>query len=147
MKDKPAKKVKGLLSDFRQFAVKGNMVDMAVAVIIGGAFGSIVNSLVNNILMPLLGVLTGGINFTSLSITLSSATEDAPIVLAYGLFIQNIINFLIISFSVFMFVKIITWLRSLPQKPEAVPSEPTPDPAEDIQLLTEIRDLLKERHN
>lgn len=122
-----------MLKEFRDFINRGNVIDLAVAVIIGGAFGAIVTSLVNDIIMPLVGVIMGGINFTGLAITV----KDAQVL--YGNFIQAIVNFLIIAFVVFLIVRQINKLK----KP-APPPEPAAPP-EDITLLREIRDLLKNR--
>ncbi len=133
----------GLLSEFKNFAVKGNMIDMAVGIIIGAAFGKIVSSLVSDIIMPPIGLLVGGVNFTDLTLTLKEAVGDVPAVTwNYGNFIQVIIDFLIVAWAVFMFVKAI----SLAKKKEEVAETPAPEPPapgkEEI-LLTEIRDLLK----
>ena len=122
-----------MLKEFRDFINRGNVIDLAVAVIIGGAFGAIVTSLVNDIIMPLVGVIMGGINFTGLAITV----KDAQVL--YGNFIQAIVNFLIIAFVIFLIVRQINKLK----KP-APPPEPAAPP-EDITLLREIRDLLKNR--
>lgn len=121
--------------EFREFLNRGNVVDLAVAVIIGGAFGAIVKSLVDDIIMPLVGVLLGGIDFSSLSATVG----DAQIL--YGNFIQAIVNFLIIALALFLVVRSYTNLQR--QKEEEVEAAPAEPPA-DIKLLTEIRDLLKE---
>jgi large conductance mechanosensitive channel len=134
-----------LIQEFKQFAVKGNMIDMAVGIIIGGAFGKIVSSLVNDVLMPPLGLLIGGVDFTDLKATLKQASvnelgEAVPAVtLNYGTFIQTAIDFLIIALVVFMLIKAI---NSLKKKEEAAPAAP-PAPTKDQILLTEIRDLLK----
>ena len=134
-----------IIQEFKQFAVKGNMIDMAVGIIIGGAFGKIVASLVNDVLMPPLGLLIGGVDFTDLKATLKPASvnelgEAIPAVtLNYGTFIQTAIDFLIIALVVFMLIKAI---NSLKKKEEAAPAAP-PAPTKDQQLLTEIRDLLK----
>lgn len=126
-----------MFQEFKKFAIKGNVVDMAVGVVIGGAFGKIVSSFVTDIIMPPIGVLTGGVNFSKLAITLKKATETTTaITLNYGLFINNIINFIIISFSIFIVIKQINRLK---KKEEAKPKQ-TP---EDIVLLREIRDSLK----
>ena len=125
-----------VLKDFRDFAMRGNVVDLAVGVIIGGAFGTIVNSLVGDILMPLIGVLSGGVDFSGLSVKVGDAT------LAYGKFIQAIISFTIIAFALFSIIKT---MNSLKKKEEAAPA-PTPAPAPEEQLLTEIRDILKARN-
>lgn len=121
-----------MLKEFREFINRGNVIDLAVAVIIGGAFTAIVNSLVNDIIMPIIGVILGGVDFSALSITIGSA------VIAYGNFIQAIINFVIIAWVVFLMVKAINRLNR--KKEEA----PAPPPAE-VALLTEIRDLLQQQ--
>jgi len=124
-----------MLKEFKQFIARGNVVDLAVGVIIGGAFGKIVTSLVNDIIMPLIGIIIGGINFTGLTLTVGSAN------IAYGAFIQNVIDFLIIAACIFFFVKFINSL-SRPKKEEK-PAEVKK--SEDVLLLEEIRDLLKEQ--
>ncbi len=126
-----------ILKEFKQFAIKGNVMDMAVGIIIGAAFGKIVSSLVSDIIMPLFGVLLGGVNFSSLTITLKGTTELAPAVtLNYGVFINTIIDFVIIAFSIFVVVKQINKLK---KKQEEV----VPEPSEEVLLLREIRDGLK----
>ena len=125
--------MKKYIEEFKKFIAKGNVVDLAVAVIIGGAFGKIVTSLVNDILMPIIGVILGGLDFTSLSINFRSATIN------YGTFIQNIVDFLIIAVCIFIFVKFVE--KIIPKKEEA---KVTPKKPDDIVLLEEIRDLLKE---
>ena len=120
-------------AEFKTFISRGNVLDLAVAVIIGGAFGAIVNSLVNDIIMPLVGVIIGGLDFTGLSITVGSS------VILYGNFIQAIINFLIIAFSIFLVVKA---ANKFQRKQEAAPAPPPP-PTKEETLLAEIRDLLK----
>lgn len=131
-----------MLKEFKEFAMKGNVVDLAVGVIIGGAFNKIVSSLVNDIVMPVIGILTGGVNFTSLKTTLKAAEgKHAAITLNYGQFIQNIVDFLIIAFSIFMVVKTLNKFRR--EKIEDVKPVEPPAPPADIQLLAEIRDLLK----
>ena len=128
-------KAKGLFEEFKAFALKGNVVDLAVAVVIGGAFGKIVSSLANNIIMPLAGVAAGGINFADLSINVGEA------VVGYGVFLQSIIDFTIVAIGIFIAVKI---LNSLQQKEEAKPeSEKTVEPTEEVKLLREIRDALQ----
>jgi large conductance mechanosensitive channel len=122
-----------MLKEFKEFAMKGNVVDLAVGVIIGGAFGAIVSSLVGDVIMPVIGVLTGGINFSNLSINVGDA------VVAYGKFIQAVFTFIIIAFVLFMLIK---GMNAAKKKEEAAPSAPAAPPA-DIQLLSEIRDLLK----
>ncbi|URZ02028.1 large-conductance mechanosensitive channel protein MscL [Clostridium felsineum] len=132
-----------MFKEFKEFAVKGNVVDLAVGVVIGGAFGKIVTSMVSDIIMPILGALTGGINFTYLKVVIKEAHGKVPAVtLNYGNFIQNIIDFLIISFSIFMFVKLINKLKR-EKKVEAVKEEVKPP--EEVLLLQEIRDLLKNK--
>lgn len=123
------------IKEFREFAVRGNVVDMAVGVIIGGAFGKIVSSLVGDIFMPVLGILTGGVDFKDLKIILAEAVGNTPAVtLNYGLFIQNVLDFIIIAFAIFMMVKGINKIK----KPVEKIAGPTQE-----QLLAEIRDLLK----
>jgi len=133
----------GLVKEFKEFAMRGNVVDLAVGVIIGGAFGKIVASFVNDVLMPPIGVLLGGVDFKEYKkATLVAATADAPAVtLNYGMFLQNIIDFLIIAFVIFMFIKAI---NSAKKKEEAAPAAP-PAPSNEEVLLTQIRDLLKEK--
>ena len=147
----------GFLKDFKAFALKGNVVDMAVGVIIGGAFGKIVTSLVNDIIMPPLGMLIGKVNFADLSVTLHEAVMEGDkvvtpaVTLKYGAFIQQVVDFAILAFCVFIMVKFMTRLT---QKKEAEPApapapapepEPEPEPTKEELLLTEIRDLLKEK--
>jgi len=128
------------LDEFRKFAVKGNMVDMAIGIIIGAAFGKIVASLVSDLIMPPIGLLLGGVNFTDLKVVMKAATETVPAVTwNYGNFIQVLIDFLIIALVVFMLVKAINAAK---KKEEAAPAAP-PAPTKDQVLLTEIRDLLK----
>ncbi|MCJ2146695.1 large conductance mechanosensitive channel protein MscL [Bacillus sp. B19-2] len=119
--------------EFKSFAIRGNVIDLAIGVIIGGAFGKIVTSIVNDLMMPLLGLLLGGLDFSALSFTF----VDAEI--KYGLFIQSIVNFFIISFSIFLFIRYISKLK----KKDAEEEKAAPDPQE--ELLKEIRDLLKEQ--
>ena len=140
------------LTEFKEFAVKGNAVDMAVGVIIGGAFGKIVTSLVNDIIMPAVSMLVGGINFSDWKIVLKQAvldvdgvTELAPAVaINYGTFLSTILDFVIIAFAVFCMIK---FLNSLHRKKEEAPAAPPapPEPSAEEKLLTEIRDLLKDR--
>ncbi|HZR34220.1 MAG TPA: large-conductance mechanosensitive channel protein MscL [Nevskia sp.] len=128
-----------MLKEFREFAMKGNVVDLAVGVIIGGAFGKIVSSLVADVFMPVLGLITGGINFSDMAITLKAASADGKtpaVLLAYGKFLQNTFDFIIVAFAIFLLVK---GINSLKRKQEAAPAAP---PAQEV-LLTEIRDLLK----
>ena len=143
----------GFLQEFKAFALKGNVMDMAVGVIIGGAFGKIVTSLVNDVIMPPIGLLIGGVDFTDLKLTLKQAvveagTEVAPAVTwNYGAFIQQVVDFTILAFCVFMMVKIMNQLikkRDTAPTPAPAPA-PEPEPSAEEKLLTEIRDLLKER--
>ncbi|MGE3675649.1 MAG: large-conductance mechanosensitive channel protein MscL [Polyangiaceae bacterium] len=130
----------GIVSEFKEFAVKGNVVDLAVGVIIGGAFGKIVSSFVADVVMPPLGVVTGGVNFSKLEYVLKAAEgEKAAVALKYGMFLQNIFDFLIIAIAVFLMVRVINRVR---RKEEAAPAAP-PEPSAEEKLLTEIRDLLK----
>lgn len=131
-----------MLKEFKEFAIKGNVLDLAVGVVIGGAFGKIVTSLVTDIIMPITGVLTGGINFKDLKFILreSSGTLD-PITLNYGQFIQNIVDFLIIAFSIFLFIKGINKLKQEKETIEEIDKEIKLSHQE--ELLTEIRDFLK----
>lgn len=132
----------GMLQEFKQFAVKGNVVDMAVGIIIGAAFAKIVSSLVGDLVMPPIGLLLGGVDFSDLSIVLKEAAEGAPaVVIAYGKFIQTIIDFTIIAFAIFMAIKVINRLKT---QEEAKPAEP-PAPSAEQVLLAEIRDLLKQK--
>ncbi|HCY00211.1 MAG TPA: large conductance mechanosensitive channel protein MscL [Bacteroidales bacterium] len=132
-----------IFKEFKTFAMKGNVVDMAVGIIIGAAFGKIVSSIVNDIIMPPIGMLIGGVDFKDLAVVLQKATETAPAVtLNYGSFIQVVFDFLIVAFAVFMLIK---GLNMAKRKKENAPAAPAPEPAptkEEI-LLTEIRDLLK----
>ena len=130
-----------MLKEFKQFALKGNVLDLALAVVIGGAFSKIVTSLVNDLIMPILGLLLGRINFASLKYDVASVIAGAPDVsIKYGLFIQAIIDFLLIAFSLFIFLKIITSLKK--KKTEEIIVNL---PSKEELLLTEIRDLLKEK--
>ncbi|MBR4307606.1 MAG: large-conductance mechanosensitive channel protein MscL [Bacteroidaceae bacterium] len=129
------------IQDFKAFALKGNVMDMAVGVIIGGAFGKIVTSLVNDVLMPAIGMLTGNVDFTNLVLKLGEGEEAA--VLKYGQFIQNVVDFLIIALCIFFMVKGIAKLSNLKKEEEAPAPAPEPEPSAEEKLLTEIRDLLK----
>ena len=132
-----------MLKEFKAFALKGNVIDLAVGVIIGGAFGKIVSSLVNDILMPVIGVILGGVSFTDLKYVITPASGDiAEVAILYGSFIQAIVDFLIIAFSIFLFIKL---LSSRKKKEAEVPPAP-PAPAPEVVLLEEIRDLLKTKH-
>lgn len=128
------------VKEFKEFAVKGNMVDMAVGIIIGGAFGKIVSSLVNDVIMPPLGLLIGGVDFSDLAVTLKEAEgEVAAVTLNYGAFVNNVLDFVIVAFAIFMVVKGINQLK---RKEAAAPAAPAAPPREQV-LLEEIRDLLK----
>ena len=128
-----------MLKDFKEFAFKGNVLDMAIGVIIGGAFGKIVTSLVNDLIMPIISILIGGLNFTDLKFVITPAHGDvAENAIMYGSFIQNVVDFLIIAFCIFLFVRLIEKFK----KKEEVKVE-APKKADDVVLLEEIRDLLK----
>ena len=137
------------IQDFKAFALKGNVVDMAVGVIIGGAFGKIVTSVVNNIIMPPVGVLTGGVDFTELKLTLKEAVVEGEnvvseaVTLNYGQFIQDVVDFLIIAFCIFLMIKGIAKLSRKKEEEDAAAPAPEPEPSAEEKLLTEIRDLLK----
>jgi large conductance mechanosensitive channel len=131
-----------MLQEFKTFAAKGNMIDMAVGIIIGAAFGKVISSLVADVIMPPLGLVIGGVNFSDLALTLKAASGDQPaVVIAYGKFIQTIVDFLIIAFTIFMGVKAINRLE---REKQAAPAAP-PAPTKDQELLGEIRDLLRAR--
>ena len=133
-----------LVDEFKAFVMRGNVVDMAVGVIIGGAFGKIVTSLVNDIFMPIIGMVLGNVDFTSLEIKLGEPVEGAEqAAIRYGMFIQEIVNFLIIAFCIFMFIKLITKMQ---KKKEEEPA-PAPEPTKEEVLLTEIRDALNKMAN
>ena len=134
----------GMISEFKEFAMRGNVIDLAVGVVIGGAFGKIVTSLVNDVIMPVTGKVLGGVNFADLQVVLTPASmgadgkEIAAVALRYGAFIQSVIDFLLVAFAVFVFVKVINKLH---RKQEAAP--PPAEPAPEVVLLTEIRDALR----
>lgn len=134
----------GIIQEFREFAIKGNMIDMAVGIIIGGAFGTIVTSLVNDIIMPPIGLLLGGVDFSEIKIPLKAAEAGTePVSMNIGLFINNMISFLIVAFAVFMLVKAVNELRKRFEKQQdAAPAAPTATEA----LLTEIRDELRKKN-
>lgn len=140
----------GMLSEFKQFAMRGSVVDLAVGVIIGGAFGKIVSSFVADVLMPPIGVLLGGTDFTGLKIILKDKVMEADKVISeavtinYGSFIQVTIDFLIIAFSIFMVIKLINSMNKKEVPAPAAPAPP-PEPSNEEKLLTEIRDLLKRK--
>ncbi|MDD2569092.1 MAG: large-conductance mechanosensitive channel protein MscL [Clostridia bacterium] len=135
-------KAKNLSSEFKNFIMRGNVVDMAVGVIIGTAFGKIITSLVNDLLMPLLSLLIGKVNFTDLAWVITPASEGVEeVAFCYGAFIQNVIDFVIIAASIFLFIKL---LGSMRRKKEEAPADP-PEPSKEELLLTEIRDILKDK--
>ncbi len=135
----------GLLSEFKKFAIRGNVVDLAVAVIIGGAFGKIVTSFVNDIIMPPIGLLLGGVDFKDLMVVLKEGSvspegiELAPVTITYGIFIQTVIDFVIIAFVIFLAIHA---MNKMKRKEEAKPTPP-PAPTKEEVLLAEIRDILK----
>jgi large conductance mechanosensitive channel len=130
------------VQEFKDFAMKGNVVDMAVGIIIGGAFGKIVSSVVSDVMMPPIGLLLGGVDFSNLALTLKAATPEAEAVtIKYGLFLNSIISFIIVAFAIFMMIK---GLNSLKKKEATAPSAP-PAPTKEQILLTEIRDALRAR--
>ena len=132
-----------MLGDFKAFAMRGNVIDLAVGLVIGAAFGKIVTSLVTDIISPPLGLLIGGIDFSGLSVTLRQAVGDTPAVtLNYGLFIQTIISFIIVAFAIFMVVRLLSKMQRKQEEAE----EKAPVPTGEEKLLTEIRDLLSERN-
>ncbi len=130
------------IKEFKEFAVKGNMIDMAVGIIIGAAFGKIVSSLVADVIMPPLGIIIGGVDFTDLALVLKEASGAIPAVtVKYGIFIQTVVDFTIIAFAIFLVIKGINTLK----KKEVPAPAAAPEPSAEERLLTEIRDLLKER--
>ena len=145
------KKKSGFLKEFKEFAMKGNVVDMAVGVVIGAAFGKIVSSLVNDIIMPLVGVATGGMNFTDYKWVIQQAVMDGQEVIKpevsmnWGAWVQTIVDFLIVAFCIFVMIKFINNMRKRmeKQKEEEVAAAAVAEPTKEEQLLTEIRDLLK----
>lgn len=135
----------GMLQEFKEFAMKGNVVDMAVGIIIGGAFGKIVSSIVSDVIMPPIGLLLGGVNFTELKIKLADAVTEGPnphdaVTINYGNFLQVTVDFIIVAFAIFLMVKAMNSLSK--KKKEEAPAAP-PAPSEEVKLLTEIRDALK----
>jgi len=139
-----------MLKEFKEFAMRGNVVDMAVGIVIGAAFGKIVSSFVNDVLMPPLGLLLGNVDFSNLFIslngiayeTLSAATEAGAPILKYGVFIQTVLDFLIVAFAIFM---VINAMNKMKRKEEEAPPAAPPEPSAEVKLLTEIRDSLKSR--
>lgn len=136
----------GMMTEFREFAMRGSVIDLAVGVVIGAAFGKIVTALVDKVVMPPIGVLIGGVDFSSLAFTLKAATVDAAdkevpaVVLAYGEFINAIIQFIVVAFAIFLVVKAINRMHRKPEEPA-----PAPEVPEDVKLLREIRDLLNKQ--
>jgi large conductance mechanosensitive channel len=131
-----------MMSEFKKFAMRGNVVDMAVGIVIGGAFGKIVSSFVSDILMPPIGMLMGGVDFKDLAFVLKAATDDvAAVTLNYGAFIQTLLDFIIIAFAIFMVIKA---MNNLKKKEVEAPAEP-PKPSAEVELLTQIRDALKDK--
>ena len=129
----------GMAKEFKEFAMKGNMLDMAIGIVIGAAFGKIVSSVVADVLMPPLGLLLGGVNFTALKLTLKEAVgETAAVTLNYGVFLQTVVDFVIVAFAIFLMIK---GINSMRKKQEEAPAAP---PNQEV-LLAEIRDLLKNR--
>ena len=132
--------IMGVMKEFKEFAIKGNVVDMAVGIIVGAAFGKIVSSFVADVIMPPIGVILGGVDFSSLAYTVKDAVGDVPaVVISYGQFIQTIVDFTIVAFAIFMAVRLINSLK----KAEEEEPEEAPEPSPEEVLLTEIRDLLK----
>lgn len=127
----------GIIKEFKSFAMRGNVVDMAVGVIIGGAFGKIVSSVVDDLIMPIIGMITGGIDFSGLKLSIGDAS------ITYGNFIQNVVDFLIIAFCIFLMIKGLNRLSSKKEEPK---KEEEPKPSKEEILLTQIRDLLKEQN-
>ena len=133
-----------MLQEFKEFAMKGNVVDLAVGVIIGGAFGKIVSSLVADVIMPPIGVLMGGVDFTKLGVVLKEAVDEKTpaVLLNYGNFVQSVVDFTIVAFAIFMAIKLMNKMKKTePPAPEAPPA-----PTKEELLLTEIRDILKVKH-
>lgn len=132
-----------LVSEFKEFAMRGNVIDLAVGIVIGAAFGKIVSSLVDGVIMPLIGLAVGGVNFSELAITLVAAEgEVEAVTLNYGAFIQTIVDFTIVAFAIFMVIKLINRMK---RKQEAAPPPVPAEPSEEVKLLTEIRDALRQR--
>ena len=143
----------GFLKEFKEFAVKGNVMDMAVGVIIGGAFGKIVTSMVNDIIMPPIGLLVGGVDFTDMKLTLKQQVLDAAgevlspaVTWNYGAFVQQVVDFTILAFCVFLMVKVMNTINKKKEEPAPAPAPaPVPEPSAEEKLLAEIRDLLKNK--
>lgn len=136
----------GMMSEFKDFAMRGNVVDMAVGIVIGGAFGKIVSSFVADVLMPPVGMATGGVDFSDLAVTLQEAQgEMAAVTLNYGAFVQTVIDFLIIAFAIFLVIKAMNSAQNAMNEAEAEP-EAAPEPTKEELLLTEIRDALRSQN-
>ncbi|MBS1904248.1 MAG: large-conductance mechanosensitive channel protein MscL [Bacteroidetes bacterium] len=132
----------GMMKEFKEFASKGSVVDLAVGVIIGGAFGKIVSSLVEDVIMPPIGILLSGIDFSKLAVTLKAASGDQPaVLLKYGAFLNTVINFVIVAFCIFLMIKAMNTMRKKQEAAPAPPAAPTPE----VALLTEIRDALRSK--
>lgn len=131
--------MQGFIAEFKAFAMKGNVVDLAVAVVIGAAFGKIVSSLVDNIIMPFIGLLLGGVSFSSLTLTVGDA------VVGYGMFIQSVVDFLVVALAIFMMIKLLNKAKDAASGPAEAEPEVPAEPPEDIKLLREIRDSLRVR--
>ncbi len=132
----------GLVKEFKEFAMRGSVIDLAIGVIIGAAFGKIVSSLVNDVLMPPIGMLLGSLDFSSFAVTLKQGVDKTPaVLLKYGVFINNIIDFFIVAFVIFLSIKAINKLKRKTEEQQAVPPEPTKEEL----LLTDIRDILKSK--
>lgn len=130
----------GMMSEFKEFAIKGNVVDMAVGIIVGAAFGKIISSFVKDIIMPPIGVMMGGVDFTDLAVTIQKAAGDVPAVaIKYGMFVQTIVDFIIVAMAIFIAVKVMNGMKK--EEDEAPKEDPVPTNEE--VLLTEIRDILK----
>lgn len=137
--------MKNIIADFKKFALKGNIIDLAIGLIIGSAFGKMVSSLVNDVLMPFFGMLLGGINFTNLKYVIAGAAKDKPeVAIYYGSFLQAVVDFFIISISVFIFLKFISFLRN---EKEEIKEKEAVSKSPEIALLEDIRDLLKNRQD
>lgn len=131
-----------MLKEFKEFAVKGNVLDMAVGIIIGAAFGTVVQSLVNDVIMPPIGLALGGVDFADIAIPVGVDPEGEAVVIGIGLFINALISFLIVAFAVFMIVRSFNKLKRQ-EEAELVESDPAPEPSAELKLLAEIRDLLR----
>lgn len=133
-----------MLKEFRDFAIKGNVLDMAVGIIIGAAFGTVVQSLVKDVIMPPIGLVIGGVDFAELAIPLGMAPDGSPVAMGVGLFLNALISFVVVAFSVFLLVRSFNRLRRQEAAVPAPPAPPAP-PSAEVQLLQEIRDLLKSK--